>query len=158
MDHTDRASRFPPFLQGVRAALPIGLAYGTVGLTVGFSAHRVGLVPLQGLLLSVLGNSAAGAYSILEQISIHAALPEVLLTTLILHLRYILMGCTLGQRLDARFSVVHKLWLGYGLTDEVFALAIARPSPPDPWFLYGCMAGMIPLWGLGTVLGTAAGD
>lgn len=152
--HTTRSS---DFISGLKTGLPIGAGYLAVGLSMGFMAHKAGLTAWQGFLLSLLGNSSSGEYGVLTLIKEHAAFFDVLFMAVIANLRYILMSCSLGQRLDRQLPLAHRLLMSYDITDEIFAAAISRDGAVSPYFIYGCMAVSLPLWAGGTALGVLLG-
>jgi len=48
--------------------------------------------------------------------------------------------------------------VGFGITDEIFGVSIARPGYLSPHHFYGAMLMSIPLWGLGNFLGIWLGN
>ncbi|MGM0386391.1 MAG: AzlC family ABC transporter permease [Actinomycetota bacterium] len=44
-----------------------------------------------------------------------------------MNLRYVLMSFSLSQRLDPSIGTLRHLAVGYGITDEIHALAMTRP-------------------------------
>ena len=63
-----------------------------------------------------------------------------------------------SQRLDPKLSVLHRLLIGYAVTDELFGIAVAQPKPLDPTYSYGSYTVAIPMWAIGTALGVIAGN
>ena len=78
--------------------------------------------------------------------------------TVVANARYLLMSCALGPKLDPSTPLVHRLILGFDLTDELFGISVARPGKLDPWYTYGAMVPSIPCWATGTALGVLAGS
>ena len=146
------------FMEGFRDAVPIGLGYFAVSFSLGITAHNAGLNALQGFIASILCVASAGEYAGFTLIAAAAPYAEVALMTFITNMRYMLMSLALGQRADERMPFVHRLIFGYAVTDELFAINIARPGALDPWYYYGAMLSSIPLWAVGTAIGAVAGD
>lgn len=48
--------------------------------------------------------------------------------------------------------------MSFGITDELFGIAIARPGYLSPYYSYGAMLAALPCWSVGTALGTIAGN
>ena len=48
--------------------------------------------------------------------------------------------------------------MAFDITDEVFAISIARPGFLNPYYTYGAMTTTMPLWAIGTALGVIAGN
>jgi predicted branched-subunit amino acid permease len=83
---------------------------------------------------------------------------EMILTQLVIDLRYSLMGITLTQRLDRRCTTPHRLLMSFGMTDEIFAVAASKPYPVGPSYFYGLMTLPYIGWAGGTLLGALAGQ
>ena len=52
----------------------------------------------------------------------------------------------------------HRLLIGFDITDELFAITIARPGYLNPFYTYGAMLVTMPCWSIGTALGIIAGN
>ncbi len=144
--------------EGMRDGIPIGLGYLAVSFSLGVAAKRAGLNAFQGFLASLLNNASAGEYAGFTVIAANASYLEMALMTLIANARYLLMSCALSQRFSPDTKPIHRLLLGYDVTDELFGITIARPGPIDPWYTYGAILIAIPCWSLGTALGVTAGS
>ena len=68
------------------------------------------------------------------------------------------MSCALTQKFDEKTSLTHRLLVGFGVTDEIFGITIARKGTLNPYYNYGAILIAAPLWSLGTALGIWAGD
>ncbi len=157
-NNTLPSSRRAVFRSGIQAGIPIGLGYFAVSFSLGIAAKDVGLSPLQGFLLSALGNASAGEYAVLTLIAANATYLELALMTLIANARYLLMSCALSQRMAPDLPLRHRLLVGFYITDELFAIAIARPGNLDPFYSYGAISVAAPCWAIGTALGVIAGN
>lgn len=146
------------FCQGLKSGAPIGLGYFAVSFSLGIAAKNVGLNVFQGFLLSFLGNASAGEYAVLTLIAANASYLELALITLITNARYMLMSCAMSQRIAPDLPLGHRLLVGYYITDELFAVSMARPGNLDPWYSYGAICIAAPCWAFGTALGIAAGN
>jgi predicted branched-subunit amino acid permease len=69
-----------------------------------------------------------------------------------------LMSCAISQRFAPGTRLIHRILVGFDLTDEVFGIAIARPGYVDPYYSYGAMISSMPGWAVGTALGIALGN
>ena len=78
--------------------------------------------------------------------------------TLIANARYLLMAFAMSTRLDPDLSMRHRLTIAFDVTDELFAISIARPGNISPYFYYGAMCASMPLWASGTAVGIVAGS
>ncbi len=153
-----KEKRRESFVQGFKDAVPIGLGYFAVSFSLGILAKKAGLTALQGFIASTLCLASAGEYAGFTLIAARAALAEVALMTFIINMRYMLMSLALSQKADPKMPFFHRLIFGGAVTDELFAINIARPGSLDPFYYYGAMLISVPLWALGTSLGIIAGD
>lgn len=146
------------FSEGLQNGIPIGLGYLAVSFSLGIAAKNAGLSALQGMIASFLCSASAGEYAAFTLIADNAPYIEMALITLIVNARYMLMSCAMSQRINPQMKLRHRLAMSFGITDEIFAVSIARPGDLNPYYNYGAMLISIPLWAIGTALGTVAGN
>ena len=146
------------FISGMKDGIPIGLGYLAVSFSLGIMAKKAGLTPFQGLLASFLCNASAGEYAGFAIIAAGATYIEMALAIFIANARYLLMSFALSQRFSPKTSIFHRLIMAFDITDEVFAISIARPGFLNPYYTYGAMTTTMPLWAIGTALGVIAGN
>lgn len=146
------------FAQGVRDGVPIGLGYFAVAFSLGILAKKAGLSPLQGFIASFFNVASAGENALFNCILESAKYVEIAVITLVVNARYLLMSCALTQRFDPNTKFIHRFFVGFGVTDEIFGITIARPGFINPWYNYGAIAISVPLWSIGTSLGIWAGN
>lgn len=146
------------FRSGFKDGIPIGLGYFAVAFSLGIAAKHAGLTPFQGFLTSFLCNASAGEYVGFTIIGAGAAYIEIALATLVANARYLLMSCSMSQRLDSRMPFIHRLIMGFYITDEFFGIAVARPGTLNPYYTYGAVSFAAPCWAIGTALGVVAGN
>lgn len=146
------------FKEGMRDGIPIALGYLAVSFSLGITARNIGLTPFQGFLVSFLNNASAGEYAGFTVIAADAAYIEIILVTLIANARYLLMSCALSQRFSPDTPLIHRLCIGYDVTDELFGITIARKGYLNPCYTYGAMTLAIPGWSIGTAIGVVAGN
>lgn len=145
-------------VSGMRDGLPIGLGYFAVAFSLGITAHNVGMTALEGAVMSLLTVASAGEYAGIAAIREGATYFELALLILVTNARYLLMSCALSQKISPKTSLLNRLFIGYGITDEIFGISIAQPSPLKPIYVYGAFLTSIPLWSIGTALGIIAGN
>ena len=146
------------FLEGLRDGLPIGAGYFAVAFGLGIAAQRAGMNSLQGFVMSFFNHASAGEYAGVAAIMSRATYLETAVLILIANARYFLMSCALSQKLDPKLSTLHRVLIGFDITDELFGLAIARPGFLEPLYMYGAFLSTTPLWATGTAIGIAAGN
>lgn len=145
------------FWNGVRDGIPIALGYLSVSFGFGVSAVGKGLRELEAILISMTNLTSAGQLAGVAVIAAGGTLLEMFLTQLVINLRYALMGISLTQKLDDRCKTPWRLLLSFGITDEVYAVANAKPQLVGPSYMSGLI--LIPYlgWACGTALGAYAG-
>lgn len=146
------------FAKGLAAGIPIALGYLSVSFGFGIMAVRAGLSVLAATGISLTNLTSAGQVAGVTVIAAGGTVIEMILTQLVINLRYSLMGISLTQKLSSGFSTPHRLACSFGITDEVFAVASTRDFEITPPFMYGLI--LLPLagWTAGTLLGAVAGQ
>lgn len=146
------------FVDGIKAGIPIGLGYFAVSFSLGIMAKKVGLNPIQCLIVSALNNASAGEYVGFTLIGAMATYIEVALMTFIANARYLLMSTAMSQKVEPGTSMLHRIGMAFDLTDEIFAVSISREGWANPNFIYGAVCIALPGWAVGTALGCIAGE
>ncbi len=146
------------FIEGIRDGIPIAIGYFAVAFSLGIVAEKAGLNPVQGFLSSLLNHASAGEYAEFTVIMANAPYIEMAFVILITNMRYLLMSCALSQKFHSDTFAVHRFFVGFGITDEIFGISIGRPGLLNPYYNYGAMAAALPGWAIGTALGIVAGD
>ena len=151
------ASRRAVFLAGVHDGVPIALGYFVVAFTLGILAKTAGLTPWQGFLTSFVNLASAGEYAGFTVIAAQAPYLEIAVLTLVANARYFLMSAALTQRFAPDTSLLHRLAVSFGVSDEIFGITVARGGMVNPYYNYGAMAISVPAWAIGTSAGILAG-
>lgn len=146
------------FINGMAAGLPIGLGYFAVSFSLGIVARNAHLNPIQGFLASFFNLASAGEYALFTSIEQAATYIEVMLITFVVNARYLLMSCSLSQRCSDSLPFYHRLFIAFGITDEIFGVSIAQKGNINPFYNYGVMALAVPMWSIGTAMGVYAGN
>lgn len=146
------------FREGIHDGFLIGLGYFAVAFSLGFMARKAGLTPIEGAIASFLNHASAGEYGLYSSILTLAAYTEVALITLIANARYLLMSCSLSQRFDPKAPFIHRLLVGFCITDEFFGVSIARPGYLSTTHFYACALVATTLWSAGNFCGIWLGN
>lgn len=144
--------------RGVRDAVPVALGYLAVSFTLGIAAKQAGLTAFQATLLSLTNNTSAGEVAGIGLIAVGASYLEVAFTQLVINLRYLLMSCALSQKLESDTPTLHRLLMGYDISDEIFGLSIAAEGRLSAFYTMGMILISAPCWALGTCLGVVVGN
>ena len=110
--------------KGIKDGIPIALGYFAVAFSLGIVASNAGLTPFEGFITSALVNASAGENA--GFLAIKEAVPyiEMVLITIVANARYILMSASLSQHISPNTRFIHRILLGFYVTDEYFALGI----------------------------------
>lgn len=146
------------FKDGIKNGIPIGLGYFAVSFSLGIVASNAGLNAFQGFLTSALVNASAGEAAGFTAINENVPYLQIILVTIVSNARYILMSFALSQKINPKENFIHRILLGFYLTDEYFALAIGQEPYCNPYVTYGAVAIASPLWAIGTALGIIMGN
>ncbi len=155
---TTSAPKRAPFMEGIRDGTPIALGYLVVAFTLGIAARNAGLTAFEGFLASFFNNASAGEYAAFTIIAADAPYLELAIMTLVANARYLLMSCVVSQKFAPDTSILHRILVGFDITDEIFGITIARKGPLNPYYNYGAMSLALPGWSVGTALGVMAGN
>lgn len=145
------------YVEGMRGGIPIALGYLAVSFTLGIAAKKAGITAIQATIMSFTNSTSAGEFVAISAICVGTTYTEMAVMQAIINMRYLLMSCVLSQKIDEKFSVIHRFIMGFGVTDEIFAISAARPGSLNPYYTYGAMSLAIPAWSLGTFLGVVMG-
>lgn len=146
------------FTSGLRCGVPIAAGYLAVSFAYGISAILMGLSPLEALMISLFNLTSAGQLAGTPIIASGGSLVELVTSQLVINSRYSLMSVSLSQKLGPSVGMRHRLYIGFGNTDEVFAVAMSRPGSVGPRFMLGLITLPVVGWCTGTILGAVAGD
>ena len=146
------------FKSGMKDVIPVALGYFAVAFALGIAMRNAGIGPSAGFIISFLNMASAGEYAGTTMIAAHATLIETALMVFAANARYLLMSTAFSQKFDEKTEMIHRWIVGFVLTDELFALAIRRKGPLQPWYYYGMMFLAMPGWAFGTMLGIQFGN
>ncbi len=145
------------YKKGLRDGIPIALGYFAVAFTLGITAKNIGMTPIQAAVSSMLLHASAGQFAAMTVIAQGAGYLEMILTTLVVNLRYLLMSCALSQKAGGTMKLRHRFIVSYYITDEIFGIASAVEGKLNPFYNYGAATVAGPGWTIGTFLGALLG-
>lgn len=144
------------FKKGLKDGLPICLGYISVSFTFGMMATQGGL-PLWAVMLITMSNmTSAGQFAGTELILSGGLYIELAITTFVINIRYMLMSLSLSQKVDDAMTSLQRLILSFGVTDEIFAVAMQQKGSVSARYLAGLIVTPYTGWTLGTLLGGTA--
>ena len=145
------------FRIGVRDGIPIALGYFAVSFSLGITMVAAGMTAVQGAVMSLSNLTSAGEFAGVRVIAAGGSLVELVLTQIIINLRYSLMSLSLTQKLDENVTFWKKLIIAFGNTDEIFAVAMNHQKSLTLRYMIGLQSLPIIGWTAGTFLGAVAG-
>jgi 4-azaleucine resistance transporter AzlC len=139
----------------VIGAIPFGIIFGTLASSSGLSAAGA-------IAMSVCVFAGSSQFIALGLLSAGTSLPLIILTTLVVNLRHLLYAVSLVPHVR-NLPQIWKLLIGFWLTDEAFAVAIARYNQPDispykHWYYLGVALFMYVNWQICTWIGITVGQ
>ena len=142
------------FGRGFWALAPLWLGVIPFGLAFAVTARAAGLSLLETQALSALVFAGSAQFSAVGLIAAGAAGLEIVLTTLLLNVRHLLYGLSLGRtfHLTRRQRPVAAFFL----TDEAFGVAAASKERAFA-FLMGIELSLFMMWNLATLSGFLVG-
>ena len=146
------------FRTGIKDGLPIGLGYLSVSFAFGVQASLLGVPWFMSLFISATNLTSAGQLAGLTVIASAGTIFEIFASQLVINARYFLMSISLSQKLDKSFSLPHRLLCSAFVTDEIFAVSVAKPLSLNRKYFYGLV--LLPYfgWSLGTLSGALLGN
>ena len=146
------------FIKGLLDGIPISLGYLAVAFTLGIAAKNAGFTAFQAALASLTNNASAGQFAGFTLAAAGAGYLELAVMEFIVNARYLLMSCALSQKLSPKTSVLHRLFVSAGVTDEIFGVSMSAPGRLNPFYTMGLLAVASPGWASGTYLGVLMGN
>ncbi len=145
--------RTKDFTDGLKDGIPIALGYFSVSMAFGLTAAMLGFPAWLAVILSLTNVTSAGQAATVQIMASSGALMEIAVTTLIINMRYFLMSLSVSQKADRKMSLIQRMAVSFGITDEVFAVSMQRKKSLTALY----MAGLILLPVIGWTSGTLAG-
>ena len=147
---------------GIRDAAPILPGIAPFGVIAGAAAVAAGLAPAPAAGMSVIVFAGASQLAAIELLAQQAAWPVILLTILVINLRFVMYSAVLAPWLT-RLPLSAKAALSYLITDQAFAVTVARqrrrPDAPNlAWYYLGAAVSLWLTWQVGTVTGVLLGS
>ncbi len=142
--------------KGLKDGMPICLGYISVSFAFGLMATEGGLPVWVALLISMTNLTSAGQFAGTALILSGGLYLEIAVTTFVINIRYMLMSLSLSQKVDETMSNLQRWVLSFGVTDEIFAVAMQQNGSINARYLAGLIATPYIGWTLGTLLGATA--
>lgn len=148
------------FKAGLIAALPVVPGYISIGLACGVIERSAGLSIVEIFLLGLLLYAGGAQFVVAGMVGAGATASTIVPTIAFLNLRHLLYATALAPSLR-RLKLWQSLSIGYGLTDEAFAVdsnAWAGREAESPRWFWGLHITAQASWILATVVGGLLGS
>lgn len=147
--------KYTEFKDGFRDGIPICLGYFSVSFAYGMTAVLAGLPFWAAVLISLTNLTSAGQVAGTNLILAQAAYMEIMMTTLIINIRYFLMSLSVSQKVENGMSMWKRMFVAFGITDEIFAVSVQRKKDLSAAYMAGLILTPVFGWVGGTALGGA---
>ena len=144
--------------EGVKDGLPIGLGYLSVSFTFGILCVSKGLSWLQAALISLTNITSAGQVAGLGIMITAGGIIAMIISQIVINMRYSLMGIALSQKADKTMTPLLRILLAYGITDEIFGVAVSKKHEFGAKYFFGLTILPVIGWVAGTLLGAILGQ
>lgn len=144
-------------LEGIKSSIPIFLGYFTTSVAFGLLAVSSGLTPFETVVFSMSNLTGAAQFMAINLISAGAAAGEIIISVVLLNMRYFIMSASLARKLRLE-RITHKMLISFGVTDEIFSVASLRPGRVSGSFMFGLQSSSWLGWVSGTLAGVLAGS
>ncbi len=141
------------YKQGCKDGIGIALGYLSVSFTFGTLCVASNVSILDAVLISLLNLTSAGQFSGLSIMLAHGSYLELVLSQLVINIRYALMSLSLSQKCGDDIQSKERMLIAYGITDEIFALASMKEGDLQASYMYGLITTPVIGWCVGTLLG-----
>lgn len=146
------------FLKGLKDGIPICLGYLSISFAFGIFACSTGFTVVEAVLMSITNLTSAGQLAAVPIIAAGGTYAELLVSQVVINLRYALMSVSLSQKLGPSVRLIDRFIMGFGVTDEIFAVSYSNEGTIGKRYFYGLMTAPILGWSGGTLLGACAGN
>ena len=140
----------------MKDGIPIALGYLSVSFAFGMLAVQKGLPLWAPVAISVTNFTGTGQFAGIDLIEKSAAFVEIAIALLTINMRYLLMSLSLSQRLSPKMTFVSQILTAFGITDEIYAVAMQQGFMLSGTYMAGLILMSYSGWVGGTVLGAAA--
>jgi len=145
------------FKIGMKSAAPIFMGYFPIAVTFGLIIKSAGLPGYMAVLMSMTNFTGATQFISTTMLLSKASLWNILLTTFMINARYFLMSLCVANKLSRGISTKLKGILAFGITDEVFVLAMTKEETNVNFMLGSQLMSWLG-WVGGTLVGIVAAD
>lgn len=148
--------RFNRIKEGIKDGLSIALGYFSVSIAFGVSAVNSNVPWWGASLISLTNLTSAGQKAGVDVMAVGGSILLIVLTTLIINMRYFLMGVSMSQKVEEKMPMWQRLLVAFGITDEIYAVSMGKKQDLTAPYMAGLIIPPILGWTGGTVVGSVA--
>ena len=142
------------FLYGLKTGTPVAFGYIPSALACGILCKTAGLTAFESVFMSFVVFAGSSQFVALNLIMIGSSTPEILMTTAVLNMRYMMMSSSMARRLEEGIGAIKKSLISFELTDESFSIAsMQRERFLSADFMFGLNIVGHFSWVIGTLMG-----
>ncbi len=147
---------FFEFEQGIKDGIPICLGYFSVSMAFGLTTVLSGMPLWSAVAISLSNLTSAGQFAGVNILIAQGTMIELIMTTLIINIRYFLMSLSVSQKLKPGMKMKQRLAIAFGITDEIFAVSMQRKGDLTGSYMFGLILTPVIGWTGGTLFGALA--
>lgn len=144
------------FMEGIKDGIPICLGYFSVSMAFGLSVVLNGMPVWSAVLTSLTNVTSAGQFAGTNLLLAGAPIIEIIMTTIIINMRYFLMSLSVSQKVDSKMTLLQRMAVSFGITDEIFAVSMGRKGSLTAVYMAGLILTPVFGWTMGTLTGAVA--
>lgn len=144
-------------LRGAKAAIPIVLGFIPVGIAYAIMAKSAGFNVAETVFMSVCVFAGASEMMAVEMYKQGAVIAAIVLATFMMNLRHVIMSTCIFEKTEKQ-SVIKRLFLGFFVTDESFAVITTEKKKCTFWFFASLAVTHYLAWAVGTTIGAFAAN
>ena len=144
------------FINGIKDGMPICLGYFSVSMAFGLSAVLSGVPIWSAILISLTNVTSAGQFAGINIMVAGGKFLELAITMLIINMRYFLMSLLVSQKVDKDMTLLERMMVSFGITDEIFAVSMRHQRSLTTAYMSGLILTPLLGWTGGTAVGAIA--
>lgn len=145
------------FKIGIKSAVPIFMGYFSISIAFGLITKSAGLPGYMAIFMSMTNFTGATQFIALNMLTAGISAWSILFTTFMINARYFLMSFCMANKLPSNVTSKVKKILAFGITDEVFVLAMTKQELNTD-FILGSQLISWTGWVSGTFVGVVMAD
>lgn len=148
------------FRRGMRETLPLLVGVFPFGLVVGVASVRLGMTPVQAVVMSSVAFAGASQLAAVELLANDANAVVVVVTATVVNVRVVMFSASIAPYFES-LRTRSKAFLSFFLADLIYARSIAAFTESDAvdhfWYYLGVGSLIWVVWTAATIIGVVLG-